>query len=197
MAMTADRASAIRHIMTRALGIVATATVMLSLAPAAQALSLSNPGTAPAARQARDALTTQVRGHGGRGGGGGFHGGGFRGGGFRPAAPVFRGGGFHRPALAGGGFRRGPAFHGGGIRYGGPAFVRRGIYAPAYYYGHRRHFHRHRYFGPRYYGYAPRYYGPRRFCRVIWTYYGPRKICRYRPWHHHNWHYRRHFNVYW
>lgn len=79
--------------------------------------------------------------------------------------------------------------------------------APVYVGGGRRHVYRHHYsgprhFGPRHYGYAgPRYYAPRhygpRFCRVIWTYYGPRKICRYRPWHHHHWHHRRHFNVYW
>lgn len=201
------RSLGIKRLITHSFGVAAATAMMMSLTPSAHAVSLINPGTAPAARQASDALVTHVQhrgGHGGggfRGGGGGFRGGGhafhggggggFRGGGmhafhhgggFRAAAPAFRGGGFHhRPAFIGGGYRRGPAFH-GGYRH----------YAPRVY-GHRHHF------GPRYYGYAPRYYQPRRFCRVVWTHYGPRKICRYRPWHHRHWHRRHHhrFNVYW
>lgn len=137
----------------------------------AEALSLINPGAAPAAKYALDGLTTEVR--GGRGHGGGFRGGG--GGGFRGGGAVFRGGGF----------RAGPAlYRGGGYRYAAPGIVRHHHVGPR-----RAHYHHRHHFRPRYYGYAPvyypqRYYQPRRFCKVVWTYYGPRKICRYRPWHH-------------
>lgn len=185
--------SIIRRVVMHSLGIAALA---MMATPAAQAVGLSNPGSAAAAQPARDALVTHVRGghggggHGGGRGGGGFHGGGFHGGGFRGGGHAFHGGGFRAaPAFRGGGFHRGPAFHGG--------FARRSFHVGAPYYAHRRPFYRHRYFGPRYYGYAPGYYyGPRRFCRIIRTYYGPRKICRYRPWiHRHHW--RRHYRVYW
>src|SRR5713226_6806476 len=67
----------------RCWSLAAAATLMLSAAPGqrAEALSLINPGGAPAAKQISDGLTTEVRGgHGGGGhGGGGFHGGGGRG----------------------------------------------------------------------------------------------------------------------
>jgi len=179
----------------RGLGLAA-ALLMLSATAGerVEALTLINPGTAPAAKQISDGLTTEVRGgHGGGGfrgggggggfrggGGGGFRGGGaaFHGGGFRGGGAAFHGGGFRSGGIGaahvyrGGGFRAAHIYRGGGYRYGG------------YRTAHRHHFH------SRYYGYAPSYYyGPRRYCRVIWTYYGPRKICRYRPWHHHH-HYR-------
>lgn len=200
--LNAERGFAIRQFMTRSLGMAAAAAMMISLTPSARAVSLINPGAAPAAKQASDALLTQVQHRGGRGGGGG---GGFRGGG--GGGHAFHGGGGFRPgpAFVGGGFRRGPAFHGGGYRYAAPLIARRPYYAPARYYG-ARHYGYRRHFRPHYYGYAPsyyygpRYYQPRRFCRVVWTYYGPRKICRYRPWHHRHWHHRRHyhrFNIYW
>lgn len=173
----------VRRGLVRVLGAAAVAAFVTSVAPSAQALSPIGAGGSQAARQAPDALATPVRfgGHGGGhhgGGGGGFHGG---------------GGGFH-----GGGFRHGHGFHGGGLRYAAPFIARRHVYAPAPYYGYRRH-----HFRPRYYGYAPVYYGPRyyhprRFCRIVMTYYRPRKICRYRPWVRHHWrHHHRRFNVYW
>jgi hypothetical protein len=197
--LNADRGFAIRQFMTRSLGVAAAAAMMISLTPSARAVSLINPGAAPAAKQASDALLTQVQHRGGRGGGGGggfrgggggghaFHGGGgggfrgggmpaFRGGGggggFRAAAPAFRGGGGFRPgpAFVGGGFRRGPAFHGGGYRYAAPLIARRPYYAPTRYYG-ARHYGYRRHFRPHYYAYAPSYYyGPR--------YYQPRRFCR-------------------
>jgi hypothetical protein len=166
----------------RLLGLAAVAALTLSATTArrAEALSLINPATSPAAKAATDDLVTQVR-HGGGGGGhggGGFHGGGFRGGG------GFHGGGGHFGGFHGGGFRAAPAFHGGGIRYGGihhyGGYHRYGVYRP--YYGYR-HFHR-RYYGGYYYGgYYPYYHYPRR-CRIIWTYYGPRRICRWPRWHY-------------
>ena len=195
----------IRRGLMRALAATATAAFVISVAPPAQALSPIGAGGSPAVRQAPEALATQVRfgGHGGHpGGGGGFRGGApafHGGGGFRAAAPAFRGG----PAFHGGGFRHGPAFHGGGVRYAAPFIARRHVYAPAPYYGYRRHHFRPRYYGyaPVYYApvyYGPRYYHPRRFCRIVWTYYGPRKICRYRPWVRHHWrHHHRRFHVYW
>lgn len=142
----------------RLLGIAATATLLLTAGTArrAEALTLINPATSPAAKAAADDLVTHVRhGGGGHGGGGHFHGGGFRGGGGH-----FGG------------------FHGGGIRYGG--FRHYGGYHHHHwgyrpYYGYR-HFHRRYYYG----GYYPYYHYPRR-CRIIWTYYGPRRICR---WHY-------------
>ncbi|MGL3211982.1 hypothetical protein [Bradyrhizobium sp. BR 1433] len=177
------RESYLRRGLVRRLGVAAAAVFALSVASQqrAEALSLVSPGTAPAAKSAADAMTTQVR-HGGggfRGGGfhgGGFHGRGFHGGGFR-AAPAFHGGyrygGFHRHY---GGYHR---FYGGGYRYG---------YRPYY----RRHFHHRRFFyGSSYY--YPAYYHHRR-CRVVWTYYGPRRICR--PWWPHR-HYWRSYRVYW
>ena len=175
----------------RLLGLAAAATLMLSVGAArrAEALTLINPATSPAAKTATEDLVTQVRhGGGGPGGGGHFHGGGgFRGGGFHGGGGHiggFRGGGFHGGHI--GGFRAGPAFRGhvGGMRYGG---VRYGGYYRHWahhrpYYGYR-HFHRRYYYG----GYYPYYHYPRR-CRIIWTYYGPRRVCR---WHHrHRWGYR-------
>ena len=169
----------VRRRWRRVIGAAAASVAIMMAVPSAQAVSLIGPGSSPAAKQASDAITTQVRGgHGGGGhGGGGFHGGG--GGGFRG------GGGFHGGGFHGGGFRGGGvAFRGGGFRAAGPVIGRSyHRYAP-------RPYLRHRYYAPRYYGYAPSYYyGPRRFCRVVFTSYGPRKICRYRPWHHN---YRRH-----
>ncbi|MDO9059380.1 MAG: hypothetical protein Q7U92_10230 [Bradyrhizobium sp.] len=164
----------------RGLGLAAAAMLVLMAATRAEALSLINPGAAPAAKYASDGLKTEVR--GGHGHGGGFRGGGFRGGGAAFHGGGFRGGG---AAFRGGGYRIAPAFHrGGGYRYASPGIVRHHI-------GPRRvHFHHRHHIRPRYYGYAPvyypqRHYYPRRFCKVVWTYYGPRKICRYRPWHNH------------
>jgi hypothetical protein len=168
----------------RCWGLAAAATLMLSAVPGqrAEALSLINPGGAPAAKHVSDGLTTEVRGgHGGGGHGGGHGGGGFHGGGGRG----FHGGG---AAFHGGGFRGAHVVHGGGFRYGGYRFAHGQRF-------HRHHFHRRFYYAPSYSYYSHRY------CRVIWTYYGPRKICRYRPWHHHHWryHHRRHHrhHAYW
>ncbi|WP_128928922.1 hypothetical protein [Bradyrhizobium guangxiense] len=154
----------------RLLGIAAAATLMLSAGTTrrAEALSLINPATSPAAKTATEDLVTPVRhGGGGHGGGGHFHGGG-----------GFRGGGFHGGHV--GGFRAAPGFHGSGYRYGGfrhyGGYHRYGIYRP--YYGHR-HFHRRYYYG----GYYPYYHYPRR-CRIISTYYGPRRVCRWHRWHY-------------
>ncbi|WP_256808723.1 hypothetical protein [Bradyrhizobium sp. Bra64] len=166
----------------RLLGIAAAATLMLSAGTArrAEALTLINPATSPAAKAATDDIIP-VRhggggGHGGGHGGGGFHGGGFhRGGGFH-------GGGGHFGGFRGGVVRAAPAFRGGGYRYGGVryggygGYHRHWGYRPHYGY---RHFHRRHYYG----GYYPYYHYPRR-CRVIWTYYGPRRICRWHRWHH-------------
>lgn len=170
----------------RCLGLAAAAMLALTAATGqrAEALSLINPGAAPAAKFVSGGLATEVKhGHGG----GGFRGGGIHGGRFHGGGAVFRGGGF----------RAGPAFHRGGYRYAAPAIVRHHHVGPR-----RVHFHHRHHFRPRYYGYAPvyypqRYYHPRRFCKVVWTYYGPRKICRYRPWHHHHWRYRHRLPVYW
>jgi hypothetical protein len=142
----------------RALGLAAAAMLVLSAAPdrRAEALSLINPGAAPAAKMASDALTTEVRGgHGGGGhggGGGGYHG----------------GGAFHGAAIHAGGFRTAHVFHNGGFRHGGFAFRH-----------HRRHF----FYGASYYDYP--YYYPYRRCHIVWTYYGPRRVCHYRHWRHH------------
>jgi hypothetical protein len=187
----------------RSLGLAAAAMLVLTAATGqrAEALSLINPGAAPAAKYASDGLTTEVRGGRG-GGGGGFRGGGgggFRGGGgggFRGGGAAFHGGGFRGggAVFRGGGFRAGPAFHrGGGYRYGAAGIVRHHHVAPRRAYFHHRHHIR-----PRYYGYAPAYYPQRRFCRVVWTYYGPRKICRYRPWNHHlGYRWRPRLPIYW
>ncbi len=135
-------------------GLAAAAIFALSAAPGerAEALSLINPGAAPAAKHVSDGSTIEVRGgHGGgfrgggggfRGGGGGFHGGGFRGGraafhggGFRGGRAVFRGGGYRAGhVFRGGGFRAAHIYRGGGYRYGG--YHHRG-----YGFAHRRHFH--------------------------------------------------------
>lgn len=151
----------------RLLGLAAIAVLMLSAGTVrrAEALTLINPATSPAAKAATDDLLTQVR-HGGGGHGGGGH---------------FHGGGGHFGGFHGGGFRAAPAFHGGGIRYGAVHYggYRRhwgGYYRP--YYGYR-HFHRRYYYG----GYYPYYHYPRR-CRIIWTYYGPRRVCRWHRWHY-------------
>jgi len=124
---------------------LAAALLMLSATAGerAEALSLINPGAAPAAKHVSDGVTTEVKGGHGGGGSRGGGGGGFRGG----------GGGFH-----GGGFR------GGGYRYGG-------YHHGGYRFAHRRHFHSRYYgYGPSYY--YPRYcrviwtyYGPRKICR--------------------------------
>lgn len=188
----------------RSLGLAAAAMLVLTAATGqrAQALSLINPGAAPSAKYASDALTTEVRGghgHGGGGfrggggggfrggGGGGFRGGGFHGGGFRGGGAAIHGGGFRGggAVFRGGGFRAGPAFHrGGGYRFAAPGIARhRGIVRHHHIGPRRAHFHHRHHFRPRYY--APRHFYPRRFCRVIWTHHGPRKICRYRPWHNH------------
>jgi hypothetical protein len=128
-------------------GVAAAAIFMLWSMPdqRAEALSLINPGSAPAARISSDDLTIEVRG-GGHGGGG--HGGGHGGGGFH--------GGGH-----GGGFHGGHVFHGGGFRHGGFAF--------RHHHFHRRFFYAG--YGPSYYYYPHRrcriiwsYYGPHRIC---------------------------------
>jgi hypothetical protein len=158
-------------------GLAAIAIFALSAAPGerAEALSLINPGAAPAAKHVSDGSTIDVRG----GHGGGFRGGGFHGGGFRGGRAAFHGGGFRggRAVFRGGGYRAGHVFRGGGYRYGRHHY--RG-----YGFTHRRHFH------SRFYGYGTSYYYRHRYCRVIWTHYGPRKICRYRPWYHHHWRHR-------
>lgn len=155
----------------RLLGIAAAATLMLSAGTTrrAEALTLINPATSPAAKTATEDLVTPVRhGGGGHGGGGHFHGGGFR------------GGGFHGGHV--GGFRAAPAFHGGyrygGVRYGGYGGYHRHWAYHRPHYGYR-HFHRRYYYG----GYYPYYHYPRR-CRIIWTYYGPRRVCRWPRWHY-------------
>lgn len=180
----------------RRLGLAAAAMLALTAGQRAEALSLINPGAAPAAKFVSDGLTTEVRGgHGGGRGGGGFHGGG---GGFRGGGAAIHGGGFRGGGAAfhGGGYRAPHIYRGGGYRFAAPAIVRHHHFAPRRAYFHHRH-----HFRPRYYGYAPvyypqRYYYPRRYCRIVWTYYGPRKICRYRPWHHH-WRYRHRLPIYW
>ncbi len=174
----------------RLLGLAAAATLMLSAGTArrAEALTLINPATSPAAKAASDDLVTQVR-HGGGGpggghfrGGGGFRGGGFHGGGFRGGhIGGFRGGGFHRAHV--GGFRAGPAFHHRhvgyrhhGFRYGGHGGYHR-------HWGHHRPYYRHRHVYRPYYvgGYYPAYSYPRR-CRIVFTYYGPRRVCHWPRW---------------
>jgi hypothetical protein len=190
------------------LSLAAAAVLALSAASIqrAEALSLINPGAAPAAKAVSGELSTQVR-FGGHGGGGGFHGGG---GGFHGG-----GGGVH---IGGGGFHAGgPVFHGGGMRYGGAVF-RGGGYraAPAFrggsyrfsavrYGGHRfgghRFAHRHHFRGgyggyyPYYDDDYPYYYSYHR-CRVVWTYYGPRRVCHWHHWRHHH-HHRHHHYRYW
>ena len=108
----------LRRGIVRTLSLAAAAILVLAAVPdqRAEALSLINPGAAPAAKHASDGLTTEV--HGGHGGGGAaFHAGGFRSGG-----AVFRGGGFRH-----GGFRFGHR-----RRFGGPFY-----YGPSYYYPYR------------------------------------------------------------
>ncbi|MBJ7406166.1 MAG: hypothetical protein JHD07_23835 [Bradyrhizobium sp.] len=173
----------------RLLGLAAAATLMLSAGTArrAEALTLINPATSPAAKAAADDLVTQVRHGGGPGGGrfhggGGFRGGGFHGGGFRGGhIGGFRGGGFHRAHV--GGFRAGPAFHHRhvgyrhhGFRYGGHGGYHR-------HWGHHRPYYRHRHVYRPYYvgGYYPAYSYPRR-CRIVFTYYGPRRVCHWPRW---------------
>src|SRR5450631_121935 len=84
--------------LVRCLGLAAAAILLLSAASSqrAEALSLMNPGAAPAAKQVSEGLTTEVRGGhggGGHGGGGGHHGGGGggHGGGFHAGGAVFHG----------------------------------------------------------------------------------------------------------
>ena len=205
------------------LGLAAAAVLALSAAsiPRAEALSLINPGAAPAAKMAAGEPATQVRfgGHGGGGGGGGFHGGGggfhgggggvhIGGGGFRAGGggPVFHGGGmrYSGAAFQGGGYRAGPpAFRGGGYRY---SAVR---YGGLRYGGHRfggyRFAHRHHFRGgyyPYYNDDYPYYYSYHR-CRIVWTYYGPRRVCHWHHWRHHHYygrhhhHHRHHHYRYW
>lgn len=158
----------------RLLGLVATAALMLVAGPArrAEALTLINPASSAAAKNATDGMITAVR-HGGGGGhvGGGHMGGGHIGGGHF--------GGGHFGGYHGGGIR---AAHIGGYRNGGVhrygGFRHYGGYYHRPYYGYR-HFHRRHYYG----AYYPYYHYPRR-CRVIWTYYGPRRVCRWHRWHH-------------
>jgi hypothetical protein len=185
--------------LVRPLGLAAAAMLMLSAAPGqrAEALSLINPGAAPAAKAASDGLTIPVIGRGGGGGGGfhggggggggGFHGGGggFHGGGggFQGGGAVFHGGGFRSgPVFQGGGFRSSHVFR-GGFRHGGFAF---------------RHHHRRFFVGGYYYDYPyydyPYYYYPYRRCHIVWTHYGPRRVCHFRHWRHHYW--RHHHRVY-
>ena len=175
--------------LVRCLGLAAAAIFVLSAATSqrAEAVSLINPGGAPAAKHVSDGMTTEVRGGGGGGHGGGGHGGGghgwggggghFHGGG---GGAVFHSSGFRSGGAVfhGGGFRTGHVFHGGGFRHGDFAFR------------HHR-FHRH-FYAPYYYDDYPYYYGHR--CRLIWTYYGPHRVCHYRHWRHHYWrhHYRHH-----
>jgi hypothetical protein len=123
----------------RALSLAAAAMLLLSAMPdqPAEALSLINPASAPAAKQVSDGLTTEVRG-GHHGGGHGGRGAVFRGGGFR-AAHFYRGGGYRH-----GGFRFAHRHH----------FRRHFYYAPSYsYYPHR------------YCRIVWTYYGPRKICR--------------------------------
>ena len=185
--------------LVRPLGFAAAAMLALSTVPqGADALSLINPGAAPATKAVTGGLTTEVAGRGGGvggfhgGGGGGFHGGG----GFLGGGAAFHGGMSGGGAVFhGGGFRSGPVFHGGGYR---TAYVFRG----GFHHGGFafRHHHR-RFFYGSYYPYDdyPYYYSYRR-CHIVWTYYGPRRVCHFRPWHHHYWHHhhRHHrFHRYW
>src|SRR5665647_984016 len=66
-----------RRLVRSSLGLAAAAVLLLSIAPIqrADALSLINPGAAPAAKAASGGLTTEVRGGhgGGHSGGGGVH----------------------------------------------------------------------------------------------------------------------------
>ena len=130
-----------RRGMVRCLSLAAVALLTLSAVPVqrAEALSLINPGAAPAAKYTSDGFVTEVRGgHGGGGHGGGHGFGGHHG-----------GGGYH-------GFRGG-GFHGGHFHHGGFAFRHHGFH------------HRHVYYAPSYYAYPNcrviwTYYGPRRIC---------------------------------
>jgi hypothetical protein len=138
----------LRRGVVRTLSLAAAAILVLAAVPdqRAEALSLINPGAAPAAKHASDGLTTEVHGgHGGGGGGGGHVGG-------------------------GGGFGGGAAFHAGGFRSGGAVFRGGGFRHGGFRFGYRRHFYRPFYYGPSYY-YPYRhcrivwtYYGPRRIC---------------------------------
>src|SRR4051812_20403332 len=76
MIKLADPGRGLGRCFARSLGLAAAAMLILSAAPdqRAEALSLINPGMAPATKHVSDGLTTEVRGgHGGHGGG---HGGG-------------------------------------------------------------------------------------------------------------------------
>jgi hypothetical protein len=148
----------LRRGVVRTLSLAAAAILVLAAVPdqRAEALSLINPGAAPAAKYASDGLTTEV--HGGHGGGGGGHVGG--------------GGGFH------GGFGGGgAAFHAGGFRSGGAVFRGGGFRHRGFRFGYGRRFYR-----PFYYGSS--YYYPYRHCPIVWTYYGPRRICYFHRWYH-------------
>lgn len=150
-----------RRSVARGFGLAAIAVLALSAfaSQRAEALTLINPGAAPAAKYASEGLTTEVRGHG-HGGGGHFRG-------------------------HGGGFRAGHVFRGGGIRYGG---YRRHGYRFAAFHRHRhfhRHFYRPYYAQSYYYPYGHcrvilTYYGPRKICRYrTWHHHHRRHHWRY------------------
>lgn len=191
-----------RAALVRGFGLAAAATLMLSAGTArrAEALTLINPGSAPATEAVSDAMITQVRDGGQFGGranvggshsGGGAHFGGgahVGGGGFGGRAVHVGGGGFRGGHIGGfrsGGFAVAPVYrsHIGGYRYGG---FRRGGYR----YAGRPYFYRHHRFHRRFYGgYYPYYLYPRYHrCRIIWTYFGPRRVCHWHRWH--RWHHR-------
>lgn len=124
----------------RGFGVAAVAMLALSAfaGQRAEALTLINPGAVPTAKYASEALTTEVRGHGGHFRG---HGGGFR------AAHMFRGGGIRY-----GGFRH----HGYRFAVHRHHHFRRHFYRPYYasYYYPYRHCR-----------VIWTYYGPRKICR--------------------------------
>jgi hypothetical protein len=163
----------------RSLGIAAAALFVLSAAPGqrAEALSLIDPGTLPAAKHASEGLTIEVR--GGHGGGGGHMG----------------GGGGH---VGGGIHVGGAAIHGGSFKSSGGSGIHissgsghlsswSGHHHGRFAFRHHR-FHRHFFYG----AYYPYYDYP---CPVVWTDYGPRRVCH---WRHHYWshyHHRRHHHA--
>src|SRR5215471_4955780 len=130
----------------RGLGLMAAATLILSVAASqrTEAMSPINPGPTRAAQDIADDLTIPVRGGHGHGGGG-WHGGGGH----------WHGGGGHWHG--GGGWHRGGGWHGGG-----------------WHHARFHHFHHRRFFYGGYYPYySNTYYYPWR-CRIVYTYWGPR-----------------------
>lgn len=186
MIRNSNRGRGVVHYGLRSLCLASVAMLALAAAPdrRAEAMSLINPGAAPAAKHATDGLAIEIRGHGGHGGGG-FHGG--HGGGFRGGGAAIHGGGFGSGGAVfhGGVYRAGPVFRGSGIRYGGYRFA------------HRHRAHRGFFLGPSYY-YDYSYYYPYRRCRIVWTYDGPRRVCHVRHWHRY-WrhHHRRYHRTHW